>query len=795
MLTCTPTYISGACNSNPFAADWGENDVICMSIGNGVAILQPKLEKGNPGRIKDIYFVHKGKVNGVKWVSKLHATDSQHLISFSVDKTAIVWNYDGHRCHSKYILEGHNDAVVDAAAINVLLPNKLECIFAATMTIDTLILWKKSQTDDNFIRLDTYNFTDVGFGASGLAFSILPGTQTLILGCPKKFINISLYICDLRLQSDSNYFKESIVLTGHTNWINHLAFAYTDDEKTLLLASSSHDNTIHIRRIQQKDRQEEQEAALGVQEFIMFAEEKRFCITIYSVLYGHDQWVYSLQWKHFENEEKDEDKLKLLSVSADKTAIVWHRDPSIDTWVENYRLGDVGGNVSGFLGGKFSPSGEFIAAHDLRGAFHVWKYNKENDSWSSETLPGGHFDEVADIQWDPRGQFLLSVSADKTTRLHAPWREDSSHWFEFSRPQTHGYSISCVTTLPHCRFISGATEKELRFFIAPKTFIQNFKYSSFLEDLDESKHPHKSALLPSLDLSNKPTDEVENINIDLTNCNGNEISVNGIPTEDELAQNTLWPEMQKLYYHPNEVSSMASSHDGTLIASACKATSAKHASVAVWKVKSWDKIEKIQELSFHQLTVTQLAFSPDNSRLLTVSRDRSWCLFKSNDHGVEPFETIAYTSKSNAIHKRQLQCCAWTHDSKYFATGSRDGKLVIWGYDAPEPDSSTNGYNSQHILTLNDENITSVSFAPVFVESDYCFAVGFDDGKIHLYRWNAENKSQCSHCLTLNGSMAHNKTVARVLFRPISSCNKNLLQLASSAADNLVRIYDLSWTK
>lgn len=165
----------------------------------------------------------------------------------------------------------------------------------------------------------------MGFGSSGLAFSVLPSTQTLILACPKKFVNVSLLTCDLSLQSDADYFKERILLTGHTNWINHLAFAYTgkrsverttfaeantskvpvwcftDNKRTLLLASSSHDNTIHIRRIQQKDKQEEDEATLGVQEFVMFAEEKRFCITIYSVLYGHDQWVYSLQWKYFEN--------------------------------------------------------------------------------------------------------------------------------------------------------------------------------------------------------------------------------------------------------------------------------------------------------------------------------------------------------------------------------------------------------------------------------------------------------------------------------------------------------------
>ena len=34
---------------------------------------------------------------------------------------------------------------------------------------------------------------------------------------------------------------------------------------------------------------------------------------------------------------------------------------------------------------------------------------------------GGHFGEVVDMQWEPGGQFLLSVGADQTTRLHAPW--------------------------------------------------------------------------------------------------------------------------------------------------------------------------------------------------------------------------------------------------------------------------------------------------------------------------------------------------------------------------------------
>ncbi len=88
--------------------------------------------------------------------------------------------------------------------------------------------------------------------------------------------------------------------------------------------------------------------------------------------------------------------------------------------------------------------------------------------------------------------------------------------------------------------------------------------------------------------------------------------------------------MHKLYGHGYDIFSLASDHSGRLLASACKATKAEHAEVLLWEEDdasgtSW-RIR--QRLRGHNLTVTQIEFSPCDVFLLTVSRDRTWALFE-----------------------------------------------------------------------------------------------------------------------------------------------------------------------
>lgn len=75
---------------------------------------------------------------------------------------------------------------------------------------------------------------------------------------------------------------------------------------------------------------------------------------------------------------------------------------------------------------------------------------------------------------------------------------------------------------------------------------------------------------------------------------------------------------------------LAASHDGKLIATACRASNADHAVVRVQSTETWDAVG--EPLAGHSLSITRIAFSPDDQLILTCSRDRGWRLFsrKSN---------------------------------------------------------------------------------------------------------------------------------------------------------------------
>lgn len=374
-------------------------------------------------------------------------------------------------------------------------------------------------------------------------------------------------------------------------------------------------------------------------------------------------------------------------------------------------------------------------------------------------------------------RFLITASTDQTTRIHAPWKDDDLKelWHEIARPQVHGYDMTCLAMLAPHTYVSGADEKVVRIFTATSTFRNQLRSLANVEDFKFIKA--HSAAVPSLGLTNKATYE-ENDKDAENSATGNTYEP---PTEEELMQNTLWPETNKLYGHGYEIFCMAARHDGKLLATACKSTSQEHSAILLWATNTWSQV---QQLVYHQLTVTQMEFSPNDKYLLSVSRDRRWSLFKTTDGD---YELIAASSKKDNPHSRIIWCCAWTRDSDYFATGSRDGKIAIWATSTIE-----NNIAPKMILNIKNQSVTALCFAPnCITQGSYLLAIGYETGCIEIQKVNMNLENAWSKLLEYNTSQAHHLTVKRLMFRPNDEQSYNTLQLASCSSDHCVKIYNI----
>lgn len=332
--------------------------------------------------------------------------------------------------------------------------------------------------------------------------------------------------------------------------------------------------------------------------------------------------------------------------------------------------------------------------------------------------------------------------------------------------------MACLTMLAPDMYVSGADEKVVRVFAATSTFKNQLKSLANVEDFKSVKA--HSAAVPSLGLTNKAMYCEENVQ-DTKNSMEN---IYEPPTEEDLMQNTFWPETNKLYGHGYEIFCMAARHDGKLLATACKSSTREHSAILLWDTNTWLQVQK---LVYHQLTVTQMEFSPDDKYLLSVSRDRKWSLFKTMDRD---YELIAASSKKDNPHSRIIWCCAWTQDSAYFATGSRDGKIAIWSINEIE-----NNIVPQMILDMQNQSVTALCFAPNIVQEFYLLAIGFETGRIEIRKVNIKLENVQLKLVDYDTSQAHHLTVKRLMFRPIT-CSQDL-QLASCSSDHSVKIYNI----
>ncbi|KAL6010808.1 Elongator subunit elp2 [Asimina triloba] len=641
-----------------------------------------------------------------------------------------------------------------------------------------------------------------------LSLAELPGdTEHLILAMGGLDNKVHLY-CGER--------KEK----GHTDWVRSLDFSLpicaNGEKNSLLLVSSSQDRSIRIwklalRSFQAKSTELHKKEGIGLASYIegpiIVIGSSSYQVSLESLLIGHEDWVYSVEWQPPLGMSVDGNDYyqpqSILSASMDKTMMIWRPEKTTGIWVNAVTVGELSHCALGFYGGHWGPHGDSILAHGYGGAFHMWKnVGTDSENWQPQTVPSGHYAAVSDFVWSRSGEYILSVSHDQTARIFCPWKYEDHlgdrTWHEIARPQVHGHDINCVTIIQgkgNHRFVSGADEKVARVFESPLSFLNTLKHamlqnSSCLDDAQDHMQV-LGANMSALGLSQKPI-YVQTVK-EATDRNGHDASdsletiPDAVPTvlteppiEEQLAWHTLWPESHKLYGHGNELFSVCCDHEGKLVASSCKAQSTAVAEIWLWEVGSWKAVSCLQS---HNLTVTQMEFSHDDSFLLTVSRDRQFSLFliKISESGEIKHELVA----RHEAHKRIIWACSWNPHRHEFVTGSRDKTVKVW---AVENESSV---KQLMVLPQFNSSVTALSWAGCGCsDSNELLAVGMEDGIIEL--WSL-SEGAAAPAVRLDPFLCHVSTVHRLAWRSKSeSEDARTMQLASCGADHTVRVFNVN---
>lgn len=623
--------------------------------------------------------------------------------------------------------------------------------------------------------------------------ALLPGTAqpVLVIGATDRKVQI------WTLRDDEFHF--TISLEGHEDWIRCLsltAYPSLDGTSTdLLLATGSQDNYIRLWRItpavaadEGLDILDEFERRLGGEDggvlstkaHVLAVEEGgkalKFNVTLEALLVGHESGLTNVHW----SPATPDSPATLLSSASDNSLVIWAPTAGEHTrdgiWVPEHRFGAFGGRGLAFFGAVWGPGGDSVLTTGWTGGVERWVRSADDEGWVPSSAVTGHFGPVQSVAWDANGDYVVSASADQTSRIHAacaPSGSTSSVWGEIARPQIHGYDLVDAAFITPLRIASAAEEKVLRVFDATEGFAASLRGLG-VRELSEERITQlpKGATVPPLGLSNRAlgaTAELEAVGkLHVSNEARDSVSaaLTALPTEEELGTSTLWPEIEKIYGHGYELSTLAASHGGEFVATASRASSAEHASVRVVATSNW---ALASTLPGHSLTVTRIAFSPDDTLLLTVSRDRSWRLFARDGAGFVPAAT------EERAHARMVLDAAWSPSGERFATASRDKSVKVW---------ARIGATWAVAATLKlEQPATAVALTSGPDGAGDILAVGTEAGSIEVF---AVAASAITPLAAVPAAQAHAGAVHRLAWHP------GTLTLASAGHDRAVRVFTLA---
>ncbi|KAI9652965.1 MAG: hypothetical protein M1831_006294 [Alyxoria varia] len=733
MVIIATEHIATGGNRHAAAADWDHDGSGLLAYGAdcNIAVWKP-YDRDRKG-VHSLLCGHGDNVNAVKFFKPVKSANQKVVIlSGSSDHTFRVWIDDPQSPN------GFKEAAVVEecrSSINAVATLPGSNIVVSSSADAQVRLWRFTLDEEKLsAQLKLVQTISLKPHYFPLALDLAPlgseGSIVLATAGTKSFIQVFV-----SPSAENPDFKLATLLTGHEGWIRSLAFVQKKENTSdgLILASASQDKYIRLWRIQKGEAtptrdQVSTDPLMGVlknslsnKAYRFTSRDSSYSVTFEALLIGHEDWIYTAKWHHGED-----NGLRLLSASADNSLAVWEPDPNSGIWICTARLGEINaakgattatGSSGGFWIGLWAPDGKAVASLGRTGSWRLWQHEADDDSWRPGVGVAGHTRSVRALAWARDGSYLLSTGADQTTRLLSQWRKNgTSSWHEFSRPQVHGYDLNCLDVLSDSRFISGADEKPLRVFEKPKAVSDLLTGFSGLESIKAgSQSLPAAASIPIMGLSNKAidtstadtddecfeyhtndTDEAEEAVISAaTRLTTSTMSASQQPpVEDHLGRHLLWPEIEKLYGHGYEICAIACSHDGTLVATACRASSIDHAVIRLYETEGW--LELKPPLKAHGLTVTALGFDQTDEFLISVGRDRMCVVWRRAHLDRNQFTMLLQMEKA---HTRMVLDASWapttplnvlrdfplsrTPRQCIFATAGRDKNVQIWSIAVP----------------------------------------------------------------------------------------------------------------